>query len=127
MGPRPVTRPTILVIDDHGGFRATARRLLEHDGWSVIGEAVDGETGLAAAASLAPDVVLLDIGLPDVDGFVVAERLATGADAPSIVLISSRDPETYRERVRTSPAVAFLSKHELDGTALRSLLGLTAS
>jgi DNA-binding NarL/FixJ family response regulator len=120
-----VTRPTILVVDDHGGFRATARRLLERDGWSVIGEAADGLTGLAAAASLAPDVVLLDIGLPDVDGFAVAERLAARAGAPSIVLISSRDHETYRERVRSSPAAAFLAKQDLDGAVLRSLLGLT--
>ncbi|MFL5686216.1 MAG: response regulator [Chloroflexota bacterium] len=121
-----MTRPTILVIDDHGGFRATARRLLERDGWSVVGEAADGRSGLAAAAALAPDVVLLDIGLPDVDGFTVAERLAASPDAPSIVLISSRDAETYRERVRSSPAAGFLAKHELDGTALRSLIG-TAS
>jgi len=120
-----VTRPTVLVVDDHGGFRATARRLLERDGWSVIGEAADGVTGLAAAASLAPDVVLLDIGLPDVDGFAVAERLAARAGAPSIILISSRDHETYRERVRSSPAAAFLAKQDLDGTVLRSLLGLT--
>ncbi len=120
-----MTRPTILVVDDHGGFRATARRLLERDGWSVIGEAADGLTGLAAAASLAPDVVLLDIGLPDVDGFAVAERLAARAGAPSIILISSRDHETYRERVRSSPAAAFLAKQDLDGTVLRSLLGLT--
>jgi DNA-binding NarL/FixJ family response regulator len=124
MGPRPVTRPTILVIDDHGGFRATVRRLLERDGWSVVGEAIDGRTGLVAAASLTPDVVLLDIGLPDLDGFAVAERLAAADDAPSIVLISSRDAETYRERVRSSPATAFLAKHELDGAALRSLLGM---
>ncbi len=120
-----MTRPTILVVDDHGGFRATARRLLERDGWSVIGEAADGLTGLAAAASLAPDVVLLDIGLPDVDGFAVAERLAARAGAPSIILISSRDHETYRERVRSSPAAAFLAKQDLDGAVLRSLLGLT--
>ena len=109
-----MTRPTILVVDDHGGFRATARRLLERDGWSVIGEAADGLTGLAAAASLAPDV----------DGFAVAERLAARAGAPSIILISSRDHETYRERVRSSPAAAFLAKQDLDGTVLRSLLGL---
>ena len=120
-----MTRPTILVVDDHGGFRATARRLLERDGWSVIGEAADGLTGLAAAASLAPDVVLLDVGLPDVDGFAVAERLAARAGAPSIILISSRDHETYRERVRSSPAAAFLAKQDLDGAVLRSLLGLT--
>jgi DNA-binding NarL/FixJ family response regulator len=122
MGPCPVTRPTILVVDDHGDFRATARRLLERDGWSVVGEASDGRTGLAAAAALAPDVVLLDIGLPDVDGFEVAERLALGDRPPSVVLISSRDPDTYRERVRSSPAAAFVAKHELDGVVLRSLV-----
>ena len=125
MGPRPVTRPTVLVIDDHGGFRATARRLLEREGWSVVGEAADGRTGMAASAALTPDVVLLDIGLPDADGFEVAELLAAADDPPSIVLISSRDAETYRERVRTSPARGFLAKHELDGESLRSLVGLT--
>ena len=119
-----MTRPTVLVIDDHSGFRATARRLLERDGWSVVGEAADGQSGLAAAAALAPDVVLLDIGLPDVDGFEVAERLARGHDAPSIVLISSRDPETYRERARSSRASAFVAKDELDPAVLRSLVGL---
>jgi DNA-binding NarL/FixJ family response regulator len=122
-----VTRPTILVVDDHGGFRATARRLLERDGWRVVGEAVDGRTGLAASAALRPDVVLLDIGLPDVDGFEVAEQLAATGHPPSIVLTSSRDPETYRERVRSSPANGFLAKHELDGAVLRTLIGLEAS
>jgi len=119
-----MTRPTVLVIDDHGGFRATARRLLEREGWSVVGEAADGRAGLAATAALTPDVVLLDIGLPDVDGFEVADRLAASDDPPSIVLISSRDAETYGERVRTSPARGFLAKHELDGSVLRSLVGL---
>jgi DNA-binding NarL/FixJ family response regulator len=119
-----MTRPTVLVIDDHGGFRATARRLLERDGWSVVGEAADGRTGLAAAAALMPDVVLLDIGLPDVDGFAVAECLAASAPAPSIVLVSSRDAETYRQRVLSSPATAFIAKQELDGAELRSIVGL---
>jgi len=117
-----VTAPTILVIDDHRGFRTTARRVLERDGWTVVGEAVDGQSGIAAAAALAPDVVLLDIGLPDVDGFLVAEIIAASADAPSIVLVSSRDLETYRDRVRTSPAAGFIGKGELDGTAIRSLI-----
>jgi DNA-binding NarL/FixJ family response regulator len=121
-----VTRPTILVIDDHGGFRATARRLLERDGWTVVGEADDGRSGIAAAAALAPDVVLLDIGLPDVDGFIVAERIAESAKAPSVVLISSRDHEAYRDRVRASPVAGFLAKDQLDGATLRSVLG-TAS
>jgi two-component system response regulator EvgA len=125
MDPRAVTASTILVIDDHGGFRATARRMLERDGWTVVGEAADGRSGLAAAASLAPDVVLLDIGLPDLDGFEVAERLARTADAPSIVLISSRDGAVYGERVRRSRAIGFLSKDELDGRAVRSLVTRT--
>lgn len=122
MGPRPVTPSTILVIDDHGGFRATARRMLERDGWTVVGEAADGRSGLAAVAELAPDVVLVDIGLPDVDGFEVAEHLARSADAPSIVLVSSRDRTAYGQRIDESRAVGFLSKDELDGRTVRSLV-----
>lgn len=122
MGPRPVTPSTILVIDDHGGFRATARRMLERDGWTVVGEAADGRSGLAAVAELAPDVVLLDIGLPDVDGFEVAEHIAGRADAPSIVLVSSRDRTAYGQRIDESRAVGFLSKDELDGRTVRSLV-----
>ena len=120
-----MTASTILVIDDHGGFRATARRMLERDGWTVVGEAADGRSGLAAAADLAPDVVLLDVGLPDVDGFDVAEHLARRVDPPAIVLISSRDRAAYGERLRSSRAVGFLSKDELDGQALRSLVART--
>ena len=121
-----MTASTILVIDDHGGFRATARRMLERDGWTVVGEAADGRSGLEAAAALAPDVVLLDIGLPDVDGFEVAEHLSRAADAPSIVLVSSRDRAAYGERLRRSQAVGFLCKDELDGPALRSLVAGSA-
>ena len=122
MGPRPVIASTILVIDDHGGFRATARRMLERDGWTVVGEAADGRSGLAAVAELAPDVVLLDIGLPDVDGFEVAEHLARRADAPSIVLVSSRDRTAYGQRINESRAAGFLSKDQLDGRTVRSLV-----
>jgi DNA-binding NarL/FixJ family response regulator len=117
-----MTVSTILVVDDHGGFRATARRLLERDGWTVVGEAADGRSGLAAAVALAPDVVLLDVGLPDVDGFEVAQRLAAGGSPPSIVLISSRDQEAYRERVRVSPAAGFIAKDRLDGAAVRAIV-----
>lgn len=117
-----MTAPTILVIDDHGGFRATARRLLERDGWTVVGEAVDGRSGLAAAMALAPDVVLLDIGLPDLDGFDVADQLAARASSSSVVLVSSRDPEAYLDRVRTSRVAGLIPKDRLDGASLRSLV-----
>ncbi len=114
----------MLVVDDHAGFRATARRMLERDGWKVIGEAADGASALTAASALEPDVVLLDIGLPDLDGFGVAERLADAmGGGPAIVLVSSRDRSAYVGRLAASPAIGFVAKDELDGPALRSLLG----
>jgi DNA-binding NarL/FixJ family response regulator len=119
-----VSRPTILLVDDHAGFRATARRLLERDGWTVVGEAHDGATAIAAVAALIPDVVLLDIGLPDIDGFAVAARLAAiDAARPDVVLVSSRDRDAYGDRVDASPARGFIAKGDLDGPALRAMVG----
>ncbi|MGH3372398.1 MAG: response regulator, partial [Nocardioidaceae bacterium] len=114
--------PTILVVDDHAGFRATARRLLERDGWTVVGEAEDGLAALRAAAALRPDVVLLDIGLPRHDGFWVADRLALDARGPAVVLVSSRDSDAYGDRIATSPALGFLAKSDLDGVRLRAMV-----
>jgi len=116
-----VTGGRILVVDDHAGFRATARRWLEAEGWTVVGEAADGAAGLLAAAALRPDVVLLDIGLPDMDGFDVAERLAADG-TPDVVLVSSRDSRAYARRVAASTAVGFIAKEDLDGDGLRALL-----
>jgi len=121
-----MTAGRVLLVDDHAGFRATARRLLESEGWSVVGEAADGVSALASAARLRPDLVLLDIGLPDLDGFAVAERLV-GADtaragAPDVVLISSRDRAAYADRIASSAAVGYIAKDDLDGEALRALL-----
>jgi DNA-binding NarL/FixJ family response regulator len=109
-----------LVVDDHAGFRAAARRLLESEGWTVVGEAADGATALAAAAALRPDVVLLDIGLPDIDGFAVARGLAGGS--ADVVLVSSRDPEAFTGRLAASAAVGFIAKADLDGARLRAVL-----
>jgi DNA-binding NarL/FixJ family response regulator len=109
-----------LVVDDHEGFRAAARRLLESEGWTVVGEAVDGASAIEAAAILRPDLVLLDIGLPDIDGFAVAQGLAGGQ--ANVVLVSSRDPEAFAGRLAASPAVGFIAKGDLDGAHLRALL-----
>jgi DNA-binding NarL/FixJ family response regulator len=115
--------PTVLVVDDHAGFRATARRLLEGDGWTVIGEAQDAASALTAVSALRPDVVLLDIGLPGIDGFEVAERLAVATDGgPAVVLVSSRDRSAYGGRLAASPAIGFVAKDELDGPGLRALV-----
>lgn len=111
----------VLVVDDHAGFRAAASRMLEADGWRVVGEAADGTSALSAAARLRPDLVLLDIGLPDIDGFSVADRLSEPG-GPSVVLISSRDRAAYGDRVERSAAIGFIAKGDLDGARLRRLL-----
>lgn len=118
----PVER-TVLIVDDHPGFRSAARALLEADGFEVVGEAADGESGLAAAARLRPGLVLLDIQLPDLDGFAVAERLASSQSPPAVVLVSSRDSSAYRRRLADSPARGFVAKSDLSGAAVAALVG----
>ena len=112
---------TVLIVDDHAGFRGTARALLEADGYHVVGEAADGASAIAEAARLRPALVLLDVRLPDLDGFEVAARLAVGAHPPVVVLTSSRDASTYRRRLAGSSASGFIPKSELSGEALAAL------
>lgn len=113
---------TALVVDDHAGFRASARFLLEMEGFEVVGEAGDGVAALAAAERLLPEVVLLDVQLPDGPGYDVARQiLARGIDT-RIVLVSSRDASDYGDSIAASGAVGFISKGELSGDRLRELL-----
>lgn len=114
---------TVLIVDDHAAFRERARALLQDDGFEVVGEAGDGDAAVEAARRLRPQIVLLDVRLPGIDGFDVAERLAAGPDPPTVVLISSRGASTYRHRLRGSPARGFIAKAELSGERLSSLLG----
>jgi DNA-binding NarL/FixJ family response regulator len=116
---------TVLIVDDHPSFRATARVLLESEGYEVVGEAQDGESALLAAAELRPEVVVLDVQLPDLDGFEVARRLLGRANGsgPAIVLTSSRDRADFGPLVAESGARGFVPKAELSGAALAALLG----
>jgi DNA-binding NarL/FixJ family response regulator len=114
---------TILIVDDHAGFRVQARALLEADGFVVVGEAVDGATGLDAARTLRPDLVLLDVGLPDVEGFEVARELAVDGPPPLVVLTSSREASEFGPRLTGSSALGFIPKDELSGAAIRALVG----
>jgi DNA-binding NarL/FixJ family response regulator len=116
-------RPTLLIVDDHPGFRSLARRLLEAGGFEVVGEAADGQAAVASARELRPDVVLLDNQLPDIDGFQVTARLADGEAGPVVVLTSTRDRADYGQRVERSGARGFIPKAELSGTALRAFVG----
>jgi CheY-like chemotaxis protein len=114
---------SLLLVDDHEDFRRAARRMLEAAGFEVVGEAVDGREALELAAALRPDVVLLDVQLPHLDGIEVADQLHQGQDRPSVVLISSRDAVVYGGRLERSPARGFLTKAELSGASLTALLG----
>ena len=113
---------TVLVVDDHAGFRAKARLLLEADGYEVIGEAADARTAIAEASRLRPEVVLLDVQLPDGDGFDVAARILEGETAPAVVLTSSRDWSDSAELILRSGARGFLPKDQLSGAAMGALL-----
>ena len=110
---------TVLIVDDHTAFRSRAKRMLEAEGFEVVGEAADGASGVDAAKRLAPDVVLLDLQLPDTTGFEVAEEITPG---PAVVITSTRDDEGYDARARRSGARGFVSKAELSGPAIEQLL-----
>jgi len=123
MSDNEVVRRTVLIVDDHEGFRASARALLEAEGFEVVGEAADGAGAIEAVALLQPNVVLLDIQLPGLDGLAVAEQLAAGLDPPAVVLTSSRDPAAYGPRLGKTSARGFIPKSELSGKALLALVG----
>ena len=113
---------SVLIVDDHPSFRASARRMLEASGYMVVGEAADGAAAIAAAGALTPDLVLLDVQLPDRDGFEVAAELQGLERRPDVVLTSSRDRADFGDAVAESPARGFIAKAELSGTALAELV-----
>jgi DNA-binding NarL/FixJ family response regulator len=115
-----------MIIDDHAVFRSRARALLESAGYEVVGEAQDATEAIAKAGELAPDVVLLDVQLPDRDGFSVAAELVARPHAPRIILISSREAADYGSRIENTPGVAFVHKPDLSRASLTRLIGAAA-
>lgn len=113
---------TVLIVDDHPSFRASARVLLEAEGFNVVGEAADGASALTEAGRLQPQVVLLDVQLPDIDGFDVAERLTGHPGSPAVILVSSRDSSDFGPLVSRSGARGFVPKAELSGERVQALL-----
>jgi DNA-binding NarL/FixJ family response regulator len=114
---------TVLIVDDHPTFRRLARRLLEESGFDVVGEAASARSAIAAAGRLLPDVVLLDVLLPDASGIAVAEQLARRAPAPIVVLTSSRSEADLGAALRGVPARGFLPKAELSPSSFRAVVG----
>lgn len=112
----------ILVVDDHAGFRRQASLMLSDAGYDVVGEATDAASAITATRDLHPEVVLVDVGLPDVDGFAVAEAITAVDGSPVVVLISAREPDDYGTRSRSCGARAFLRKADLSPGSLRAVL-----
>ena len=117
-----MAQPTILIVDDHDAFRAAARGLLSRRGFCVVGESATGQEAVEAASRLRPDVLLLDVQLPDIDGFEVARAVLAMPAPPAVVLVSTRDARDFGGRIRASGALGFITKSRLSGDTLSALL-----
>jgi DNA-binding NarL/FixJ family response regulator len=113
---------TVLIVDDHAGFRRTARRMLEAEGYEVVGEASDARSAEEMVQAHNPEVVILDIRLPDGDGFELAPRLKQEGRSPAIVLVSSHDQSDFGAEIAASPALGFIAKGDLSGESLEAAL-----
>jgi DNA-binding NarL/FixJ family response regulator len=113
---------TAVIVDDNDGFRAHAAELLEAAGYEVVGSCADGETALALLLHRRPDVVLVDVQLPDIDGFGLIERLAHGVHGVTIVLVSTREAADYGARVGRSGAAGFITKADLSIESLAAVV-----
>lgn len=118
----PVGHDRVLIVDDHASFRSIARQVLTADGFVVVGEAADGAEAIRACGELRPDIVLLDIQLPDIDGFTVAAVLISRLDPPAVALVSSRSRADYGSMIETCGARGYIAKAELSGEGVRHLL-----
>jgi DNA-binding NarL/FixJ family response regulator len=116
------TVKTVLIVDDHARFRAAARKWLVSGGFDVVGEAADAAQALEAVARLRPDVVLLDVQLPDASGVEVAARLNMNGHRPDVVLTSSRDAAEFGGLIERSGARGFIPKAKLSARRLEALL-----
>ncbi len=116
----------VFIVDDNGPFRAVARALLECGGYEVVGDAATGAEALAGVPAAAPDIVLLDVALPDIDGFSVCRELGAAAPGATVVFCSVRDAEHYGDAVERSTAAGFLPKSALSAAALALLVARQA-
>lgn len=113
---------TVLIVDDHAGFRTWCRRLLEVEGVVVVGDAGDGRSAVAQVQALRPDVAIVDVGLPDIDGFEVAEALSRHGNTALVILTSTRSAVDYGPKLERSVAVGFIPKSEISAVALLEFL-----
>lgn len=112
----------VVIVDDHWAFRRAAARLLLAEGFEVVGSAADGSSALAMTADLKPDLLLLDIQLPDISGFEVARRVAESHGSTAVVLVSTRESSDYGDEVKAAPVEGFIEKSELSGERITEAL-----
>jgi DNA-binding NarL/FixJ family response regulator len=112
----------VLIVDDHDGFRRQAHSLLEAAGYDVVGEAEDGKSAVVAVVELHPDVIVIDVQLPDTSGFDVSRLIHRDREAPVVILVSSREASDYGGRITSSGAQGFLSKSELSADAIAKII-----
>lgn len=122
---RPGGAQTVLLVDDHEGFRLRMRRLLERQGYRVV-EAADGGGALRQAERERPEIVLLDVHLPDIDGFEVATGLRAAGTAGAILLISTHPAADMSDRLRGSAADGFIDKADLSAPTIAAMLASLA-
>ncbi len=106
---------SVLIVDDHPSFRTIARLVLEADGYEAVGDAASGETGVTESVRLVPDVILLDVALPDMDGFEAAAQIRSAGVGSAIVFTSTRDAADFGPLLSDSGAAGFIAKSELSG------------
>lgn len=121
-GPLIAVQPTVLVVDDHEAFRSSASALLSAGGLHVLDAAADGAAGVRLVALLRPDIVVLDVRLPDATGFSVADTLARLPHPPAVVLVSSLDPAEVVPRIDRATVCGFIPKSELTPQRVRDLV-----
>lgn len=113
----------VVIADDHPQFRSATRVMLESAGYDVIGEAGDAKQAIAECHRLHPDLLILDVQLPDNDGFAVAAELSLDADSPTIVLVSNREASDFGDLINGAHVAGFISKIDFSEGTLRALIG----
>jgi DNA-binding NarL/FixJ family response regulator len=101
----------VLIVDDHPGFRARARALLESEGFEVVGEAGDGRTAVESARGLRPDIVLMDVRMPGLDGVQATERIVASGSPSRIIILTTFDLDEYAFAGLRAGASGFMLKN----------------